>query len=139
MSSPRAALLGVLLLLVPAAGATGFQTPSHNISCAMFDSHGSGAFVRCDIAHRDWALPHKPHTAGCHELDFEGDMEVDAAGKGHFICAGDTLLHQGPVLPYGHSKSVGRFTCTSATSGVTCRNRHNHHGFFMSRGSYRFF
>jgi hypothetical protein len=141
--SPRAALLAVLALLVPAAvasaGSGGFQTPSHNIACSMFDSHSSGAFVRCDIADRDWSLPHKPSSQGCKELDFEGDVMVTASGRGHFICAGDTQLRQGPVLHYGHHKTVGRFTCSVSTKGVTCRNGRTHHGFFYSKESYRFF
>jgi len=142
-SGTRAALLAALALVVPATGASagsgGFQTPSHNIACVMFDSHSAGAFVRCDSAHRDWALPHKPHSAGCKELDFEGDVEVTASGKGHFICAGDTILHQGAVLHYGHAKTVGRFTCSVTTKGVTCTNHRTHHGFFYSKQSYRLF
>jgi hypothetical protein len=140
---PRAALTAALLsfaaIAPAAASAAEFQTPSGNIACGLFDSHSTGSFVRCDIEHRDWALPPKPKRPGCSELDFGGDLEVTATGKGHFICAGDTILHQGPRLAYGHHRTVGRFTCTSRTSGVTCRNRRNGHGFFLSRGSYRRF
>lgn len=139
--STRAALLAALLTGVTssAAGAAVFQTPSHNIGCGMFDGHGTGAFVRCDIAHRDWKLPARPHDAACRQLDFEGDMMVTATGRGHFICAGDTILRQGPVLAYGAHKTVGRFTCTSTSTGVTCRNRRTHHGFFISKQRYRLF
>src|SRR5437868_3217995 len=95
-----AAALGALALASPAGGA-GFQSPTKNIACGMFDGHDTGTFVRCDIEHRDWSLPARPNSAGCRELDFEGDLEVTAKGKGHFICAGDTILHQGAVLRYG--------------------------------------
>lgn len=140
LQPPRAALSAALLIALGAAAPVGaFQSPSHNIACGMFDSHASGAFVRCDIAKRDWALPPRPHNAACRELDFEGDVMVTASGKGHFICAGDTLLRQGAVLHYGHSRTVGRFRCTMRTSGVTCTNRRTHHGFVLSRQSYRFF
>jgi hypothetical protein len=130
-----------LLALSSTASASGaqFQSPSHNIACGMFDGSGAGAFVRCDIAQHSWPLPTKPHRAGCSQLDFTGDLEVTAAGRGHFICAGDTLLHQGPVLAYGHSKTAGRFTCTSQTTGVTCRNRDTQHGFVLSKQRYRRF
>ena len=135
----RMVLAAAAAALAITAPVGAFQSPTKNISCAMFDGQGGGAFVRCDIAHRDWPLPPRPHTQGCQELDFGGDMEVTAHGRGHFICAGDTLLHQGPVLPYDHHKTVGRFTCTMKTTGVTCTNRHTHHGFFLSKQSYRFF
>ena len=132
------AATSAVALAAPAGGA-GFQSPSKNIACVLFDGRDTGAFVRCDIEHRDWALPPKPSSAGCRELDFEGDLEVTAKGKGHFICAGDTILRQGPILGYGHSRSAGRFTCTMHAAGVTCTNRRTHHGFFVSRQSYRRF
>jgi hypothetical protein len=135
----RAALIAALssAVLAPAAQAsfTEFQSPSKNIACGMSTSFG----VRCDIAEHSWPLPAKPSGPGCRELDFSGGMEVTKKGKGHFICAGDTLLRQGPVLAYGHSRSVGRWTCSSRTTGMTCRNHKNGHGFTLSRQSYRFF
>jgi hypothetical protein len=44
-----------------------------------------------------------------------------------------------PVLAYGHSRSVGRFTCTSRTTGLTCRDRRSGHGFEVSRERQRLF
>jgi hypothetical protein len=145
MQLPRAALLAVVLVLIgqsAAAHATHsgfFHTPSGNIGCAMWDNDDIGVFVRCDIGEHNWDLPPKPHTVACQELDYIAGLELGAKGKSNFVCAGDTVQHLGKKLASGKSKTVGRFTCTSKTSGVTCRNRHNGHGLFLSRASYRRF
>ena len=141
MRLPRATLFAVLLVLIVPSAASAlvlFHTPSNNIGCAMSDSKDF-VEVRCDIGEHSWPLPPKPHTQACRELDYVGGLVLNAKGKPSFFCAGDTVLHQGKVLAYGHSKRVGRFTCTSKTTGVTCRNRRNGHGFFLSRASYRRF
>jgi len=132
---PRLAL-SVLLAGVatpaPAGAATGaFQAPSRNIGCYI-----APAGARCDIAQHDWPTPPKP--AGC-DVDYGGGLSVGRSGRGGFFCAGDTTLHQGPVLAYGRHRSAGRFTCTSLTSGMRCVNRRNGHGFVLSRQSYRRF
>ena len=60
------------------------------------------------------------------------------------LCAGDP----GPLLPqieakarvlgYGRTWSAGGISCSSATAGLTCRNRAGH-GFFLSRERWRTF
>lgn len=60
-------------------------------------------------------------------------MFVASTGRGRYTCAGDTTLHQGPRLAYGHSITLGRLRCTSLTSGVRCTNRVTRHGFALSR------
>lgn len=131
----RAALITtVAALAVPAVAQarTGpFQSPSGNIGCYIY---AGGA--RCDIAEHDWPSP--PEPASC-ELDYGGGLTVGKAGRGTFFCAGDTALQQGPVLEYGERRSGGRFTCTSRTSGMTCRNRRNGHGFTISKQRYKRF
>ncbi|MFL5847136.1 MAG: DUF6636 domain-containing protein [Solirubrobacteraceae bacterium] len=119
-----AALAAAAPASAPAASG-GFQSPSGNIGCYV-----SPSGARCDIARHDWATPAEP--AGC-DLDFGGGLAVGKKGRGGFFCAGDTTLHAGPALPYGSSRSAGRFTCTSRSSGMTCRNRRNGHGFTLSR------
>jgi hypothetical protein len=127
----RPALIAALsLAALPAAAdaaAGGFQSPSRNIGCYI-----SGAAVRCDIREHDWPTP--PEPASC-ELDYGGGLVVGRTGRGTFFCAGDTTLQAGAVLPYGASRSAGRFTCTSRTSGMHCINRRNGHGFDLSRQS----
>ena len=44
-----------------------------------------------------------------------------------------------PVLAYGKSRGFGRFTCTSRTTGLTCRDRRSGHGFAVSRERQRLF
>ena len=114
---------------------TQFETPSGNIGCIM----GSGYGARCDIQNKDWSRG--PRPKGCPtQVDWGQGLIVGKTGKGHIVCAGDTTLNNGGgTLGYGKSTSVGRFTCTSRTSGVTCRNRRNGHGLFLSRASYRRF
>lgn len=133
----RAALIAAASIasLAPAATASAktgpFQSPSGNIGCYI-----NPGGVRCDISKHDWPTPAEP--ASC-DLDYGGGLTVGKTGRGTFFCAGDTTLHQGPVLGYGHRRSAGRFTCTSRSSGMTCRNRRNGHGYFLSRQSYRRF
>lgn len=40
-------------------------------------------------------------------------------------------------LRYGDTLRVGAVQCTSAATGVTCRNLVTRHGFWMSRTAYR--
>jgi hypothetical protein len=44
-----------------------------------------------------------------------------------------------PVLAYGTIRASGRFTCTSRTTGLTCRDRPSGHGFEVSRQRQRLF
>ncbi len=109
-----------------------FQSPSHNIGCVIVrGGHGAGGGgARCDIAEHTWQAPPKPHSC---DLDYGNGLEVDKHGKGHFVCAGDTVLGQGPVLNYGDAINFGHYKCKSKTSGVRCRNRKSGHGFKLSR------
>jgi hypothetical protein len=60
------------------------------------------------------------------------------------LCAGDPgpLLPQidaaAKVLAYGSAVRIGGISCTSATAGLSCRNRSGH-GFFLSRERWRMF
>jgi hypothetical protein len=60
-------------------------------------------------------------------------MEVGRRGRGHFICAGDTVLNDRRRLAYGSSIRRGRYLCTSRRSGMRCRNSRTGHGFKLSR------
>ena len=107
-----------------------FQTPSRNIGCVLIGG------ARCDIKKRDWSPPAQP--ASC-ELDWGQGLQVGKTGSAQVVCAGDTALGSGPILPYGSSSRVGAITCTSRVEGMTCRNRLTGHGFFLARDRYRLF
>jgi hypothetical protein len=115
----------------PVAAYAWFSSPSKNIGCWM---DASGA--RCDVLVHTYKPTKKP--AYCH-ADWGTALEVGRTGKGHFGCVSDTVAMSPTILRYGHSKSFGRFTCTSRLTGMTCVNRYNGHGFKASKASYRFF
>ena len=117
----------------PAAELYSFQTPSGNIGCMADDTDGRWE-LRCDIAERDW----RGGGAGDCELDSGDSLGLLATGRTFWVCHGDTVLRQGAVLGYGSTWRAGPFTCTSARTGVTCRNRAQR-GFVLSRQSYRLF
>jgi hypothetical protein len=108
-----------------------FKSPSSNIGCAIYES------ARCDIREHDWSVP--PRPASC-EYDYGPGLTVGRRGRGTFVCAGDTALDpRARVLRYGKTSRVGKFSCTSAESGVRCRNTDTGHGFRISRERYRVF
>lgn len=124
------ALLG-LATAATASAFKEFQSPSKNIGCVMSEES-----VRCDIRDHSWPTPPKPKNC---ELDYGGGVAVDTSGKAQLICAGDTALGVGPVLSYGSAITKGRFRCFSGENGVRCVNRRNHHGFVLSKQSYKLF
>lgn len=135
---PRRALLVLLATAAalaavasPAAAFKGFETPSHNIACVLYEQ---GA--RCDISHHSWPLPKKPRSC---EFDYGGSLFIGVRGRGEYGCVSDSAFGAGPVLPYGESIRKGRFACRSEEVGVRCLNRRNGHGFFLSRQRVRLF
>ena len=109
-----------------------FSSPSHNIGCAVERS-----YARCDIWRRGWKPPAKPRSC---RFDWGQGLYVERRGRAGFVCASDTTIDpRGRVLPYGQSRGVGPFICTSRRSGMTCRNRRSGHGFTLARGGYRAF
>jgi hypothetical protein len=107
--------------------------PSRNIGCVMSSPNG---VVRCDIRQRDWAPPAKP--ADC-MYDFGQGLILGGGGTAFFVCASDTAVGVGPVLPYGSTIRQGPFECRSAESGVECTNLDSGHGFLLSAAEYRLF
>lgn len=111
-----------------------FQAPSGNIAC-MADNEDGRWSLRCDIGEHEW----RGGSAGrdC-DLDSGDALGLGATGRPYWVCHGDTVLHSGPVLGYGSTWRAGPFTCATARTGVTCRNRAQH-GFRLSRASYTIF
>ena len=129
-------VLGVALVVSALAAAPAaalklrtFQSPSGNIGCAIVVSN-AGSDARCDVAQHSWKASPKPSS--CH-LDWGNGLVVGTHGRAQFVCAGDTVLHQGPTLAYGNSIRLGKFSCASRSSGIRCVNRATGHGFNASR------
>src|SRR3954453_14846879 len=112
-----------------------FRSPSGNIGCIVGTSYGA----RCDIRTKDWSKG--PRPANCSkQVDWGQGLVVGKSGKGHLVCAGDTALDpEAKILDYSESRTVGRFKCTSKTTGMTCKNTRNGHGFVLSKQRYRLF
>jgi hypothetical protein len=132
-----AALVAVSALLVWSASAvalTSFATPSRNIGCI-----GDRTEVRCDIRQTSATPPKKP--ANC-RFDWGDAFSVRPTGRGRGVCHSDTALpapgQKIRILAYGTSITLGKITCTSRRSGLTCRNRGDH-GFLLSREKIRVF
>lgn len=128
------AALATALFAAAAASASAYKafvSPTKNIGCIM-----EKRSVRCDIRDHSWQSPPKPKWC---DVDYGGGVAVDRSGKAAFVCAGDTVLEAGPVLPYGDSASKGRFRCTSSEVGVRCLNTRNGHGFLLSKQKVRLF
>jgi hypothetical protein len=118
------AAAAVLAGAVPAGAKTRlehFNTPSGRILCAYVS--GEETFVRCDLL-------------------FLNDRAalLNAGRRGRLVRVTDAIgdIHA-PVLRYGTSRAFGRFTCTSRTTGLTCRDRRSGHGFAVSRQRRRMF
>jgi hypothetical protein len=139
-----AVVLAALLLAAPAAGAKtplpGIRTPSGNISC--FYVSGRPSMLQCRIKQAAYA---KKLTDYCGSppigVDW-GGFSLGPRRKGSVTCTGgvlyspDTQRLDFVTLPYGKTWRQGVFTCTSAVTGLTCRNRTGH-GLFISRESWR--
>lgn len=87
---------------ITVSGTKLFHTPTGNIGCVMSDAVAP-ASARCDIGDRTWKSPPKP--ADCPN-DYGNGVEVSDK-KGQFVCAGDTVLHQGDQIPYGQKLQLG--------------------------------
>ena len=123
-----------------------FASPSGNIACLMTTSD-----VRCDIGQHDWVQRARDWLPDC-QLSQGSTIVLESSGP-RFGCVGDTLLGSSggqmeewapagtarvggkPVLGYGMGLRVGRYTCRSDSSGVTCRV--SDRWFFISKQDYR--
>ena len=120
-----------------------FKTPSRNIVCGYSIDQDGHASMECGVKS---GLRPPPRRIHCEAGD-PNDKRVGLTDTGRarpVLCAGDP----GPLLPqieakaivlrYGRRITFGRITCSSATIGLTCRNRAGH-GFFLSRERWRTF
>ncbi|WP_146843810.1 hypothetical protein [Cellulomonas composti] len=114
----------------PSTKPISFRLPSGNIACIMARSG-----VTCTIASITYA---EPVVAGCagetgHVLVLnKRGFEFDCVNGPGPAVAGDDVA----VLEYGSAATIGRYTCTSATDGVTCTSKDGV-GFQLARAAWR--
>jgi hypothetical protein len=112
-----------------AYGVTSFVTPSGNIDCSLY--MGQRAF--CEIERYDFDQPGP-------DCQYGGAVEVNDGSPTWDGCASGPISTAGMrTLPYGASLSSGEFTCSSASSGVTCTNTYTGRGFSLSREALNYF
>lgn len=106
-----------------------FALPSGNIGCSMTTDG-----VTCGIASITYK---KPKVEGCSgttghviTLGAQGAKWACVDGKQPAVASPGT-----PVLQYGSTRTVGDYTCTSATDGVTCTDGSGT-GFRVARASW---
>jgi len=113
-----------------------FRTPSGNVTCHVSDLP-TNVSARCDIAQFSYPPPPNPGVA-CPRLDA---LTVGAEGPGEFTCAPQTPVPAGAEAPstlaYWDSVQVGRFTCKSKDTGVSCENTQTNHGFELGATAFR--
>jgi hypothetical protein len=114
-----------------ASGPGTFALPSGNISCEITDDAAT-----CTIA--DSAA--EPATQeGC--AGVVGPIVTVSAEGASTPCVQGALPGPAapgtPVLEYGQSTTVGDFTCTSSTSGVTCHHDPSRAGFTLARAGFQ--
>jgi Domain of unknown function DUF11 len=118
-ASTTAVLVAPTTVASPAPSSVeGFQSPSGSTKCLLMSDPVIGQTMRCTVIGSTAKLPKRPATC-----DFDwGDIAVNATGRAYTVCAGDSIERQLPVLDYGNTWKRSVFICTSAKSGVTCRN-----------------
>jgi hypothetical protein len=117
------------------SGITSLRTPSRNIYCAWEHVGGTPQVFRCDVRQ----LAHKPaKPRSCH-FDYGSSFGMNARGRAAPLCVSDTVFDpHAKVLPYGHSRRLGPFSCKSLTTGLRCKNQSGH-GFLLNRDRYKLF
>jgi hypothetical protein len=121
--------------LASAQDLQGFKMPSNNIFC-LLEQGPDGADLRCDINQMsDKGLP---RPKGC-PLSYGDAFVINPTGAAVPLCHGDTVANPAmPQLAYGAVWRANVFTCTSASTGVTCTNASGH-GFSLSREAQKLF
>ncbi|OBF42208.1 hypothetical protein A5724_00280 [Mycobacterium sp. ACS1612] len=116
-----------------------FVTPSGNIVC---DIYGNGSGASCEVREHVWAVPAStrgPEGRAC-DFTFGGlQFYVSGGNSGSLGCyEGVSALHRDGLktLDYGQTQSLGRITCASEQSGVTCTDTATGHFFQVSREDY---
>ncbi|KAA0087048.1 hypothetical protein CIW52_04080 [Mycolicibacterium sp. P9-64] len=106
-----------------------FQSPSGNISCAMFTYGAGGHTVRCEVAAHDWVAT---QPDGC-QMNWGDRVALEEGSAAVFGCYGQVMPAPTHTLAYGHIQTLGSLRCTSETVGITCVDTNTFHYFSVSR------
>lgn len=129
---------------VPSLGAKGpgFDSPSGNLHCGIFDFGASGGYWGCQAEQHTWTFASAAPGDPCYnsEVNCGQGIEAPLGGPVGVLIAGD-LHYPGSdqadyptkVLPYGKSVTFEGITCASESEGVTCIEAASGHGFFISK------
>ncbi|MDO4897263.1 MAG: hypothetical protein Q3971_07860 [Moraxella sp.] len=130
-------VLSALLLGAGTAHATAFKSPTGNIVCVGDTSVVGG--VECHIKSVSRYTTTKPKDC---DLDWGHTFFVGRTGRSEVSCHGDvppSLDASGHrTLAYGKTIRGNGWSCTSAKSGMTCKNQSGH-GFKLSKANQRVF
>src|SRR3954470_7107035 len=125
--SVASALLATgVLAAVPASASAAirtFKSPTGKLGCMFYSDPDVPPQVRCE-----WRGGN------------DRAVIVDETRKGKRIKITDTVLDpKAKVLAYGKRTRFGKLTCTSRTSGITCKSSKSGHGFSVSVSKQRVF
>jgi len=105
--------------------ARGFDSPSLNINCGMFDQ-GGGRYVRCQsrIPPQKVTMNAQGRLSICRDRTPNVNNDCNLGDRG-----------EGPIrrLAYGKQITVGRFRCQSLQIGVRCTVIRSGKGFLINR------
>lgn len=111
-----------------------FLSPSGNIICNLVTLDGSTSAM-CEIRTYTYTVPQaKPTNCGVGWGD-RVKLEENAPFP-TLSCHGDSAFGMAagqPTLQYGQSRTVGTITCTSRTTGMTCKDAGTGRYFQLSR------
>lgn len=118
-----------------------FVSPSGNIACLIY-LDGDGA--NCEIQEHTWVMPAStvgPYDRPC-DFSFGGLQFYISEDKGGVLgCFEGASRFTYPskdatTLDYGQTVSLGKMTCSSEVSGVTCTDTATGHFFRVSKETY---
>ena len=137
-------LLVALAAVAPAAaGVSYFETPAKNIVCAYYSAGPSPGTLECGVASGLHPPAPRPQSPCPKDVDIAfSRLRLGAVGRPYGFCSGDAgvlaLAARANVLAYGKTWQKGPFRCSSAFTGLTCKNAAGH-GWFLSRQAWRSF
>jgi hypothetical protein len=106
-----------------------FQSPSGNISCAMFTYGAGGHTVRCEVANHTWTAT---QPDGC-LMNWGDRVGMEEGSAAQFGCYGQAMPAATHTLEYGQIQTLGSLSCDSETIGITCIDTNTGHYFSVSR------